>query len=327
MQFIQERIMWNFKMPGNREICLKTGWIGSNAAALFLFAGALLVSGCSGLNSFSIAARAGDTIAISAYRQVGLKRNNIVFRITDSTNFTQDIPGSDPSIRLWVNAYPDPVSKMIVGKETHQDLGIQAQSVATGAEVASNGTKDWYDTMLLVDLPANLAVGTATIDVLHNGQSVLLDTVAVEVIPGVGTPTDFAATGLGGMPANYLQSAERANHFRVVFSGSTVPSAVQVEITHNPDKDNGGNGQAFVTQPRADINAISWTDDGTTLRVIVMPSWHKTAEDLAATSGNPRKMNWFDFYVAGNINGLQTPIVSAFDENGSPVPGVTASIQ
>jgi hypothetical protein len=260
-------------------------------------------------------------------RQIGLERSDVVVRITDSSNFTQDIPGPDPAVRMWANAYPDPVSKMVVGRETNQGLGVQAQSVAYGVELVSGSSKDWYNTMMLVDLPSNLAPGTATIDVLHNGQSILLGTITVEIIPGTGSPSTFGSYGLGGLSPNYLQSAERANHYQVSFSGSTVPAAVQVEIAHNPDKENGGVGQAFVTQPRADINAISWTDDGSTLRVMVLPSWYKTAEDIAATSGNVRLMNWFDFYIAGNITGLQTPIVSAYDVNGSPVPGVIATIQ
>lgn len=77
-------------------------------------------------------------------------------------NFT----GKDPAVRAWINTYPDPISKSVVGRETHQTLGIQASAWGAGIDNETEGDKDWFDTIVLLDLLSNLNDGTAAIKVL-----------------------------------------------------------------------------------------------------------------------------------------------------------------
>ena len=304
-----------------REICSSYRLLAG-----LLLVTAVMVSGCGGLRTFSNAARNGDTVTLSVDRQTDFTRDDVDIQITDSTGYTQLIPGSDPSIRGWINAYPDPVSKIIVGRETSQTFGIGAKGNGVAAESQSNWGKDWFTTLVLLDLPTDLATGTATIDVLSGGASILDYPITIDIIPGTGSPNSFDTVEQGQLNQNHLKSMERADHYTVSFSGPVVPSAIQVDLAHDPDRENGGTGQTYVTQPRSDLNAVNWTDDGSLLRVIITSAWNKSPEDITAITGNDRQMSWFDFYIAGGITGLQTPVVSAYDDNGAPVLGVTATI-
>jgi hypothetical protein len=104
-------------------------------------------------------------------------------------------------------------------------------------------------------------------------------------------------------------------------------ASIQVSFIHDADADNGGSGQACVVPPRGELSSFAWTDTGTTMRVLITPTWHKPVEDVARTSSDPESLKWFKFYVAGNVTGLQVDSVQAFDSDGGPVTGITAMLQ
>jgi len=294
-----------------------------------LLLASLLVSGCEGTYSFPRdEIKAGQTVAIAIDRQEGLSRSDITIRVTDSRGpaFAQDIPGTDPAVRAWINVYPDPLSKLVVGRETQQGLGTGAISWGIAAEFESGSSKDWFDSFLFLDTPVNLDPGGVSIDVLSTGVSILQQPIAFNVVAGAGTPDSFETYEYGPLLANQFGIMERANHYKVTFSGSEVPAAIQVDIAHDGDRENGGTGQAYVVQTRADLNAINWTDDGYNLRVISIPMWQKSTEDQAAMTTNDRQLNWFDFYIAGGITGVQAPVVTAYDQNGAQITTVSAQI-
>ena len=286
-----------------------------------------LSNGCTGLQTFSQVARPGDTVTLAIDWQPNLSREDVTFRITDSSNSYLDIPGTDPSIRSWINAYPDPISKAVVGRETKQELNVQASAWGAGIDNETGGDKDWFDTFVILDLPINISAGTAHIDVLIGNVSILSQPIAVEILPGSGSPYLFDIAEWGPTTANQILSMERADHNTVTFSGSQIPAAIQIDFTHDPDRENGGTGQAYVVHPRGDIKSVAWTDNGTALRVILTPSWHKTPEDANAINLNAETFQWFKFYVAGGIKGLQSTSVNAYDINGNPVTGLSVTIQ
>jgi hypothetical protein len=87
--------------------------------------------------------------------------------------------------------------------------------------------------------------------------------------------------------------------------------------------DNLGVGRAYVVNPIGYIKNASWTDDGTNMKVILLP----------VRDGEITTMEDFKFYVAGGITGLQfasggTSLVGAqaFDIDGNPVFGVNVTI-
>ena len=91
---------------------------------LIITAGLFVLSGCSGKQTFSTAVRAGDTVSHTVGMQTGVSRDNLTITFTPTTGGASIsyLPG-DSAIRAVVNLYPDPVSRIIVGGETGQDLG------------------------------------------------------------------------------------------------------------------------------------------------------------------------------------------------------------
>lgn len=334
-----QNILENIK-GGDGMMCYKDRATESKCYhALMVFSvllSAVIVSGCAGIEAYPRLSRAGDTVVLAVDRQTVISKRDVTIRITDSNGYQQNIPGTDPAVRAWINVYPDPLSKLVVGRETGQNLQVGAKSWGVAAEFESDASKNWFDSFLFLDLPQDVAVGPLTIDVLVGEVSILPQVITMNIIPGdvvpeeTGGPNPFKTYEYGNLTADQLLIMERAEHYTVSFSGDVVPTAIQVDIDHAPDKHNGGVGQIYVVQPRTDLNAISWTDNGTSLRVIITPSWHKSAEDQSAILDNDRVMNWFNFYIAGGVTGLQTPVISAYDENGALLTGtseVTATIQ
>jgi len=75
----------------------------------------------------------------------------------------------------------------------------------------------------------------------------------------------------------------------------------------------------YVTSPRSDIKNIAWSDTGTVLTVIMTPS--RLSPFVSITN-----LADFKFFVAGGITGLTGGVVSAYDIDGNPVPGISCAI-
>ena len=283
----------------------------SNCLILALLA--LAVAGCAGVQTFPNAARAGDTVALAAGWKHKFSRDNITVTITPSVGNPIVYAPGDPAVRASINFYPDPVSGLVVGTETGQGEGA-----TYGSLINNNFTdqdRDWWQTTVFIDLPASLPLGTTYIDISNpEGESAWS---SVEIVDGVGSPAVFDAELNGPLTEQQLASLERADHYVISFDGTTLPYAIQVDFTHDPDAANGGTGVAHVVNTRGDIKNVAWTDDGYNLRVIVTP-----AKGVALSN-----MVDFKFYVAGGITGLTVSQVKAFDENGNPVAGVTATVR
>ncbi len=276
-----------------------------------------VLPGCTGIQTFGTTARAGDTVALALGWNQEISRQNLIVTITsaDYTPYTYN-PG-DPAIRAIINNYPDPVSNLIVGTETGQN--ITGQETIWGALISGSvtaGDKDWSQSIVLLDLPLGMALGTATIDI-STTDGLTIAPISIEILAGNGSPHTFGNQEGLTISAGHLKSLERSAHYTITFLGSTVPHAIQLDLVHDPDANNGGVGRAYVVNPRGDIKNINWSDDGVNLRVILLPAKNQTLSDLLH----------FKFYIAGGITGLQTPVVQAFDINGNPVTGVSANIK
>lgn len=286
----------------------------SPMVVLFLVLAGAALQGCVGARTFHEVARAGDTVAVAAGWKQHFTRDNITVRITPSSGAVIVFPPNSPAIRAVVNLYPDPVSSILVSQETGQDVTPYAQTYADMVTANfTQGDKDWWQTSVFVDLPSNLPAGSAEIDIsTPEGESA---SSVVRIVSGTGSPNAFQ-TAFGSLNDNQLLSMQRARHYTVNLAGSTVPYAVQLDLLHAPDTDHGGAGRTHVINPRGDLKNLSWRDDGTNLRVLLMP----------AKGSAPGSMKDFKFYVAGGIAGLQVISVKPFDVNGNPLSGVTAVI-
>lgn len=307
------------------HICLKTELrvitysLSLLRANLFSLIGILVliqfVVGCSGVHTYPAFARAGDTVSIAAGWKQDFSKNNILVTITPSSGSQIFYFPGNPSIRAVVNLYPDPLSSLIVSTETGQELTPYATTYASLINAGfTKGDNDWWQTTVFIDLPDTLPVGNTTIEV--SSSSGELATSTFEIIAGAGQPEAFLADPGGPISIDQLASMERVQNYQVLFDSAVIPYAIQAEFSHLPDLNNGGTGKAYVVNPRGDLKNISWSDDGTNLKVMIVPA---QAKYLGAMSD-------FKFYVAGGISGLTVTNIQAVDDTGNPLAGVTANL-
>ncbi|MFC1772577.1 hypothetical protein ACFL3A_04390 [Pseudomonadota bacterium] len=292
-----------------------------------------ILSGCTGSRTFHDHANAGDSVAVAAGWMHNMQRGNIEVKITDSlgaeTIYTPGQPGYD-AVKASINFYPDPVSSMVVSDRIDKSLtpAVLVYSNLINQEI-TNYDHDWWETVIFIDLPDPMALGDATINITSLSVPVETMSSVVTIVPDAtgtgtgGTPNAFEAK-LGSFPFNmddaHFQGLERVPNYEVAFSSSTLPYAIQVNFTHDPDEANSGTGTPYVINPIGHIKNLSWAATGTSgtdLRVILTP-----ARDGAITN-----MNDFKFYVAGGVTNLApNGSVQAFDIDGEPVPGVSVTI-
>jgi len=314
----------------------------NHSLVLLLWLFTLVGTGCTGVNSFGIAARPGDTVALALGWQQELTRQDIKVTITDQSGTPFVL--ADTDIRAIFNSYPDPVSNLIVGSETGQpQIGGSTSGIANGLILSSvtNYDKDYMQTFLVVDIPTladGITPGMATVNITDQTdnpipnpsiQQANILPINIEILSDTafennpGTSNAFYTQEGVAILSGYLKAMERSPHYTVTLDSATVPHAVQLAFQHNPDKDTdpAGMGRAYVVNPRSD-KTINWFDDGNNLNVIIMP-----ARQLSLT-----EMKDFKFYVAGGITGLELSTaaaqpVQAFAIDGTPSPdAVTVSI-
>ncbi len=291
----------------------------------------LSLTACVGVQTFTPAARPGDTVALAIGWQKNLARENVTVTITDADGAVTTYDPNDSHVRGIVNMYPDPASRAVVGTMTKQDLGYNATNTGNliNGSVTSDSTgehdNDWWQTTMLLDLPATLAAGTATIAIADSGGATIPSS-SITIVPGTGTPNPFTVYApWGGTLSIFptwptlLGSLERADHYTVVFGSEqdangnyVIPHSIQMQFTHRPNV-----GETWVINPRGDIKNVIWNDDGTNLTVILTPTRGMTLKQMLD----------FKFYVAGGILDLAQSSLKAYDVNGVPMSGVTASIQ
>ncbi|BCO31674.1 hypothetical protein TspCOW1_17770 [Thiohalobacter sp. COW1] len=281
------------------------------------------LSGCGGIHSFPHQARAGDTVALAVGWMETFERNEVTVHITASDGTVTTLAPGDPAVRAVVNLYPDPLSYNMVGVRTGlrdyrggSDYGSVIEGMHTGND------PDWYETVIFLDLPTNLPTGISEIDMQSaEGENY---SISVDIIPGQGEPDTFEAESLGGLSQMQLRSLERAPHYIVKFDGADqYPAAIHIQLTHDPDETAGGEGIAYVVNPRTERKNLSWTDDGTNMQVMITPSGDGTWEDSRLSAYGWKR---YKFYVTGNITNLQAQNVNAYDSVGNPISGITANI-
>jgi len=283
---------------------------------LYIVIQGVILSACSGVQTYPNKASAGDTVALGLGWQKNFNRDNTTVHITPSVGPVITLEPGNPAVRAMINLYPDPVSYLVVGTETNQDegfnygetYGYMIDTYFTG------GDKDIWQTTAFIDLPESLPLGNALIELENQeGESVASSVLVVE---GEGSPDKFDAKHNGPLTSLQLSSLERSPHFEVTFTGEVVPYAIEVIISHTPDLDHGGNGKVYVVNPRGDIKNIFWSDTGTVLKVQITPTSVSVLDDLQD----------FKFYLAG---GVQAPVVNeirGYDKNGNLLSGITASL-
>ena len=274
----------------------------------------LMAAGCAGTQTFPGTARSGDTVLLPLGWNQSLTRGTVTVAISPAGGSRVTLGPSDPRIRGLIRLYPDPASRLIVGTETAQGLGVNAAAIgARLRERVSGANREWWLTVLCLDLPPDLPAGPAVLAVAGPDGSPAGPPIALEILEGSGAPTGLAGLGLEpAQAAEALAALERAAHATLVFRGPVVPHAIQVTLTRTP-----GVGAPWLVNPRGDLKNMSWADDGTTIRVLLTPTTGRTPGDLLD----------FTIVVAGELAGLRVGTVRGYDRSGTAVAGLTATLE
>jgi hypothetical protein len=289
---------------------------------------ALSSAGCTGVNTFTTSARPGETVAVAAGWNQKLTRNDLTVVITPASGPMVTYAAGDPRIRSLFQMYPDPVSKLVVSdraKIPYPNSGLlnsYGNYNVLGAEFGSvfirpmaGGQNDWSTALVLLDLPATLAPGSATVQLKDGNENVLATPAQIEILPlSGGEPDQFILGGGTGMPG-LIRAIERAPHYAIRLSGpaGVIPHAVQVEFSRGL----ASTGNAWVTQGRGDIMNLTWADTGTLIRVLRSP----------ADGQSPTLLDDFNFYVTGAVTSLAPSLVKAYDVAGNLLPGFTVNLE
>lgn len=285
--------------------------------ALCALVAPLLLGGCTGSTTISQSVLAGDTVAAYIGMRQDATRDNTTVIITDAAGAVTTYAHGDTHIRHVINLYPDPVSGLLVGTETGQDLGVDAVNLGVylNGSIGSNN-RDWSMTSVYFDLPVSMALGEASITILVNGEHSGSTGIKVNIVGTGGVPNAFGI--LGSDPsgaANRMNSLQRSEHYYLQLVGQGRPWVIQAELSHGPDEAHGGTGMAYVVNPRGDRKNISWSDDGTHLQVLLSPA--RNVQLLKKE---------FGFYVAGEVTGLVVDQLKAFDQEGNEMPGFSLAM-
>jgi len=238
-------------------------------------------------------------------------KDNVTVTITPSSGDPIVLNASDPAIRAVLNFYPDPVSNMIVSRVTGEDLTPFASTYGFSTLGSADDQKDYFQTTLFLDLPPTLPIGLTSIQVSNN-VSGTTHTADVNVIAGVGEPSTFNSDFNGQLflNPNMLDSLSRAPHTTVSFAPidapEPLPHAIELSFTH-------GSGEAFVINPLGYIKNLSWADDGTNMKIIMLQSKDGIVDD----------MKDYKFYISGSVTNLQLESVQGYDIDGNTIAGVS----
>lgn len=288
----------------------------------------VLLAGCAGQQAFTTAARPGETILLAAGWQQRLTRNNLMVKITAQNGEIVTYNPRDSRVRTVIQSYPDPVSKLVVsdrakvtylasgftpnGGQTYNDLSPDFGGYTRNMTGQEN---DWSNTAVLVDLPLVLSPGAAKIRLFLNGVSIVRP-IDLDVLPVVDAAernnlSMSNATGASGL----IRSIERAPHFVVRFAGpvGVIPHSMQVDFGRTL----APTGNAWVTHGRGDIQNIMWSDNGSLIKTLLMPTNGVTVDRLSD----------FKFYVTGAVTSLSVNSVQAYDVSGNSLSGFSAAIE
>jgi hypothetical protein len=281
----------------------------------------IIIIGCAGKRTFHDLAFAGDTVAVAVGWKHDFRLDNLTVTFTPTVGDQEVYLPGDPKIRAVTNLYVDPLASIIISREINEDQTPFASSY--GSQISGNFTgddKDWWQTVVFVDLPATLQPGSVEIVISNGVETNALAPATLDIVSGTGESNPLDGELLGPMTDDQLASLQRSEHYTVSFTASTIPHAIQIDLTHGADRDNGGTGKAYVVNPLGYMKGATWYDDGFKTRVILIPS------KIVKT---PKKIQDFKFYVAGRVTNLALATVDpvqAFDKDGIVVPGVSASI-
>jgi len=277
------------------------------------------ITGCAGVESFGVIARGGDTVSLATGYTSSLSREKITVTITDKAGTVTTYLPNDPAVRALVNVFPDPLSYLMVGGTSGKPIRGNEVTWTTFIDNLVTNKGEFLQSLLFLNLPSSMATGNATISIMPDGAAEPLPDITVKIVSETGDIT--SNTGAPASFDNYndviidsaaLRSLERSGYKSIDFSTtSTIPHAIQIDITHGNLVGEYYDFASHVVNPRGDLLNIAYKDDGANFRAILTP----------VKSSGIERIEDFKFYISGGVEKLSPSItsVSGYDVNGNPV--------
>lgn len=265
---------FNVSLPGLAALC-----------------GALVLSACSSINTFPQIARPGDTVSLMVGGSAAVRMSDVSAVLTDSAGNTFDLQALG-KVRSVFNLRAD---GRAIG--THYSPYLEGYiSWAFGHEP--------LQTVLVADLPATaapgpakLAIGMAGINDNSAGTGEGPFDVALEIIPGTGSPEQFKRRTLTGPAPVDFARLETAPSARVLFGMGVTPiGAASLVIGFDAYAVNPNDLNVYVPESAVRGSFVDPGAFGATQRMVY---WHQDGQqlyvDIVAPQGiDPR---YLQFYV------------------------------
>lgn len=290
---------------------------------LLAICGSLLLSACSSVNTFPSLARPGDTVSLMVGGSAQARKENVSAILTDAAGNVFDLQALG-RVRSVFNLRAD---GRALG--THYSPYLESYiSWAFGHEP--------LQTVLVADLPAGAVPGPARLTITLNG---ITDNsagtgagpfdVALEIVPGVGSPELFERGTLSGPTPVDFTRLETAPHARVDFTAGTAPvGAASLVIDFDEAVVNPNDLNVYV--PESTVRG-SFTNPGAFGKTQRMVYWRQDGQqlyvDIVAPQGIDRQ--YLQFHVvhpAGLTGSPAFSILSAqvYGTDGAPIDVVPA---
>lgn len=289
-----------------------------NIFGLVALCGGLLLAGCTSVNTFPNIARPGDTISFMVGGSAQARKENVSVTLTDSAGQSFDLQALG-LVRSVFNLRAD-------GRAVGQHYSPYLDSYISWAF-----GHEPLQTVMVTDLPANAAPGSATLTVTLNGIADNSSgtgagpfTVSLEIIPGSGSPEQFLHPTLGATPPVDFAQLETAPNAQITFgTGNTLIGAASLVIDFDETVVNPADLNLYV--PESTVRGSS-TDPGTFGKTQRMVYWHQDGQklyvDIIAPQGiDPRYLQFYVVHPPGLAGSPAFTILSAqvYGTDGNPI--------
>lgn len=274
-------------------------------ACLFLFAFVLL-QGCVAVQTFPIAARAGDTITLAVGSPDGMTRNNT------SVQFVSGAYSTELPIRSVIRLRPDNTSNA-------------AAYDGLLASITNSGSHSPWLSIIVLDLPTGLPVGNAVLTVttsaVYSSSSVDGVPISLEILPGTGTSNAFRYDGGTGDPAD-------------TYDGNLLKLEPGPQVVIRPPQDAStfAAAQIKITLQVQNKNTLELIDNPTAVKVVLDDNTNKNLNSQLQMSwtrvGDTYTINLISPNGTAAVNQTRFSVISsylsAYQFVSSPAPVITS---
>jgi hypothetical protein len=274
-----------------------------------LFVGMLtmlaVLPACTGVNTFPMIARAGDTVSIMVGGSENARKETVAVMLQDINGRTWDLK----ALGLVRSVF---------------DLRMDGRAEGLHYSPYLESDISWIighepvQTVLVADLPPNVAPGKALLTISLNASdssSGIADpfTVKLEIVPGSGNPDQFLRKDSQSgteLPAE-LGKLEPAPHAKISFATGSVIGAASLKISFNSAVLNGNDINVYA--PESTVRKTGGVF-GKTQRMVY---WHQDGQNL-----------FIDVVAPQGITGkyLQLYVIHPKGLSGSPGIALTSSV-